>query len=293
MTFDIERVADTICEVGEGPLWCEAESALYWADIARGDGYRYDPERGDYEHLWKGSEFGGYTIQADGALLLFGMAGQVSVRQDDDSGTVVDEIPAERDGRFNDVLAGPDGQVFAGTVSTDDHSGRLYRVDPDGSYEVLDDGFDLPNGMGFSPDRETLYVTDTGYFRDGHDGRIYAYDYDAATATLSNRHLFVDADDAAGYPDGMTVDAEGHVWSAHWDGGCLVRYAPDGREVDRVEFPTRKVSSAVFGGEEYRDLYVTTAGGEDRDAEGPGAGALFRVDPGVSGLPEFRSRVGL
>jgi len=114
MTFDVERVADTTCEVGEGPLWNEANGGLYWADIAHGDGYRYDPERGDYEHLWEGPDIGGFTLQIDGSLLTFGIAGRIRVRRGDDIETVVDEIPAERDGRFNDVPAGPDGQVSAG-----------------------------------------------------------------------------------------------------------------------------------------------------------------------------------
>jgi sugar lactone lactonase YvrE len=90
----------------------------------------------------------------------------------------------------------------------------------------------------------------------------------------------------------MTMDAEGCVWSARWGGGCLVRYAPDGTELQRIRFPARKVSSATFGGPDLTDLYVTTAGGHQKDADGPGAGALFRVRPGVRGVPEFRSRIG-
>ena len=87
------------------------------------------------------------------------------------------------------------------------------------------------------------------------------------------------------------MDAEGCVWSARWGGGCLVRYAPDGRELERVRFPARKVSSAIFGGPDYADLYVTTAGGDNKPEEGEGAGGLFRLTPGVRGVPEFRSRI--
>jgi len=90
----------------------------------------------------------------------------------------------------------------------------------------------------------------------------------------------------------MTVDAEGYVWSARWDGGCLVRYTLDGTEDRRVRFPARKVSSVTFGGEDYTDLYVTTAGGDNKAQEGPGAGALFRLRLGVRGVPEFPSRIG-
>jgi D-xylonolactonase len=95
-------------------------------------------------------------------------------------------------------------------------------------------------------------------------------------------------------PDGMTVDAAGYVWSARWDGSCLVRYAPDGTEERRIPFPVKKVSSATFGGDDYGDLYVTTAGGHRKESDGPLAGALFRLRiPGVRGVPEFLSRVAL
>jgi D-xylonolactonase len=294
MDRELDRVADTRCDVGEGPLWHDDEQRLYWADIARGEVFRYDPATDDHEQVHDCAAFGGYTIQADGSLLLFMSGGRIAVWREGmaEEETVVEGIPAESDGRFNDVVADPEGRVFAGTVTTDDHPGRLYRVDTDGGYEVVEDGLDLPNGLGFTPDRSRLYLTDTGYFTDQHDGRIYRYDYDRATGELSNRETFVDAGEEEGLPDGMTVDAEGAVWSAFWDGGRLVRYDPDdGREIDRVEVPARKVASATFGGEGYGDLYVTTAGGEDRASEGPGAGALFRLSPEVPGRAPFRSRV--
>jgi D-xylono/L-arabinono-1,4-lactonase len=91
----------------------------------------------------------------------------------------------------------------------------------------------------------------------------------------------------------MTVDAEGYIWSARWDGGCLVRYAPDGTEDLRITFPAKKVSCVIFGGDDYTDMYVTTAGGQNKAEEGSGAGALFRLNLGIKGVPEFRSRIGL
>jgi D-xylonolactonase len=91
----------------------------------------------------------------------------------------------------------------------------------------------------------------------------------------------------------MTVDAAGDVWSTRWDGWMMVRYSPDGREKQRVTFPCKKVSSCAFGGEDYSDLYVTTAGGDKREENGPTAGALYRCRPGVKGVPEFFSRIGV
>ena len=94
-------------------------------------------------------------------------------------------------------------------------------------------------------------------------------------------------------PDGMTVDAEGCVWSARWEGGCIVRYSPDGEEIGRYDIPARKITSVMFGGDDLSDLYVTSAGGAEKAADGPHAGALFRLRPGVKGQLEHRSKIGI
>ena len=146
------------------------------------------------------------------------------------------------------------------------------------------------NGMGFTLDRRRMYYTDS------RERTIYVYDYDRSSGAISNRRDFVRVPqvEGEGHPDGMTVDAEGYVWGARWDGNCLVRYTPDGIEVQRVFFPAKKVSCVIFGGEDDGDMYVTTANQQGKEVEGPGAGALFRLRlPGIKGVPEFRSRIGL
>jgi sugar lactone lactonase YvrE len=166
--------------------------------------------------------------------------------------------------------------------------GRLYRLDTDGSLHVVLEGVTVSNGMGFTPDRRHMYYTDT------RPRRIYRFDYDEQTGALSNQQVWLQVPEGAGGPDGMTVDAEGYVWSARWDGSALYRYTPEGVEQLRIPFPARKVSSASFGGVDLSELYVTTAlSGGSREAEGDGAGGLFRLRPGVRGLPDFFSRVHL
>jgi D-xylono/L-arabinono-1,4-lactonase len=296
-----ELIADYQCVTGEGPLWHPDEERLYWTDIPTGRLFRYDPASGAHEQVYQGEVVGGFTIQADGALLLFMARGAVKAWRQGEMRTILDEIPAERTTRFNDVIADPEGRVFCGTLSPRHdfgraevagepaHSGRLYRLDPDGTLTPLLEGVGVSNGMGFTPDRRQMYYTDTP------TREISLFDYDRDSGAITNRRPFVVVPqvEGEGFPDGMTVDAEGYVWSARWDGGCLVRYAPDGTEDRRIRFPARKVSSAVFGGPDYADLYVTTAGGNDKQANGPGAGALFRLRPGVRGVPEFPSRIGL
>lgn len=279
-------VADYRCVTGEGPLWHPMESRLYWVDIPTGRMFRYDPATGTHEQFYEGDVVGGFTVQADGALLLFMARGTIAIWRDGELTTVVDRIEGEEDSRFNDVIADPRGRVFCGTMPGPDHPGTLYRLDTDGTLTPVVRGVGTSNGMGFSPDRKRMYYTDT------RPREIYLYDYDADTGELSNRRIFVQlAEDDPGGPDGMTVDAEGYVWSARWNGGALVRYTPEGVEERRITFPAKKVSSVTFGGEDYTDMYVTTAGGDNKPEEGEGAGALFRLNLGIRGVPEFLSRV--
>lgn len=290
-------VADTHCHTGEGCLHHPDEEAVYFIDIPPADLYRYDPAEGAHERVLDAEgAIGGFTIQGDGDLLLFRDEGRIQPWSPDSGlgDPVVEGIDGKGEFRFNDVIADPRGRVYAGLMHGTDpveHPGALYRLDTDGSLTRLETDLPIPNGMGFTPDRRELYFTETV------EGYVYRYDYDQATGDLSNREVFLDTDDVTGNPDGMTVDAEGHVWSAFWDGNRLARYTPAGEEVDRVEFPAKKVSCVTFGGADYGTAYVTTALGPGegepgtREEEGSGAGALFAVDLGVGGVPEFRSRV--
>jgi D-xylonolactonase len=282
-----ELIADYQCRIGEGPLWHAAEQRLYWIDIADGRIFRYDPAARTHEQIHQGDVIGGFTIQADGALLLFMENGAVRIWREGELTTVIDETPDVRGSRFNDVVADPAGRVFCGTMPTEDRPGRLYRLDLDGTLRIVVDNIGISNGLAFTPDRGKLYHTDST------NRVIYRYDYDEETGELGGRQVFVTTHEDEGVPDGLTVDAEGFVWSARWDGGALFRYTPEGGIDRRIPFPARKVSSVAFGGADYLDAYVTTAGGDDKPVEGAGAGALFRFRPGVRGQPEYLSRIGL
>ncbi|SDK53840.1 SMP-30/gluconolactonase/LRE family protein [Natronorubrum texcoconense] len=285
----VNRVADTRAHTGEGPLWHPDEQRLYWVDIPAGRLYRYDPEIDEYECVYETDDepLGGYTIEADGALLLFTHGTVSRWVPGGERAEPVAEIDA--DTRFNDVIADPEGRVFCGTMPGENELGDLYRLDPDGTSTVVLEDVDIANGMGFSSDHETFYFTES----EAH--RIYAFEYDRATGDISNERTFLETPADDGIPDGMTVDERGCIWSARWNGGRVVRYAPDGGPIDEIELPARKVSSVTFGGPNYRDLYLTTALTDgDRAIEGDGAGALFRIpDVGVAGVPEFRSRIAL
>ncbi|WP_123534551.1 SMP-30/gluconolactonase/LRE family protein [Halosimplex salinum] len=294
-TAEPRRVADTHCHTGEGPLWHPDEEVVYFLDIPEADLYRYDPAAESHERVLDAAgAIGGFTIQESGDLLLFCDEGRVQPWSPESGlgDPLVESIDGEEDSRFNDVIADPEGRVYCGTMpSPDGEPGALYRLDTDGSLTTVVEDAHLSNGLGFAPDGDHLYFTET------EAGRISRYRYDRATGELADRETFLDTGDVSGYPDGMTVDAEGHVWSAFWDGGRVARYGPDGTERRRVEFPAKKVSAITFGGPDYDTAYVTTALGPGegaagtREEEGEGAGALFEVDLGVGGVPEFRSRV--
>ena len=283
---DPVRVADTRAHTGEGPLWHPEEERLYWVDIPDGRLYAHDPATGANDLVYEtdGDPLGGYTIEADGALLLFTHGTVERYVPGTDGTEAVLDVDAET--RFNDVIADPEGRVFAGTMPSGDGLGDLYRIDPDGSTRVVVEGLDIPNGMGFSRGGETFYLTES------EARSIYAFEYDRTTGSISNRRTFRETPENDGVPDGLTVDDEDHVWSARWNGGRVVRYTPAGDPVDSIELPARKVASVTFAGPDYDDLYLTTALTDaDRDTEGEGAGALFRVPDVGGGVPEFRSRI--
>ena len=277
-----EALANYHCEVGENPLWDDERQLVYWTDIPKGRLFRYDVRTGRHEQFYSGEPVGGFTIQTDGSLLLFRVNNMARLTADGRVEVLVNNIDAEMD-RFNDVAADPEGRVFAGTIVSDDKRAGLFRVDLDGSFTLLFKGTGCSNGMGFSPDLKTFYWTCTT------TGRIYGFDYHRATGEISNRRVVVQVPPNAGYADGMSVDSEGNIWSARWDGFALYKYSPAGKEIDRIQFPVGKVSSVVFGGANLDEMYVTTAGG--KDGSDTADGTLYRLRSPVRGLPKFRSRV--
>ncbi len=281
----IETLTNAACRLAEGPIFVEAENAVYFVDIMAGELHRYDLGSGAHEVVWSGPMIGGFTVQEDGALLLFMDKGAIMSWKKGVETNFYHCLPDELDTRFNDVAADPMGRVFCGTMGTKKRDGRLYRLDLDMSIHPVLEGVGCSNGIGFSPDRKTMYHTDSSH------RTIYSFDYQEATGEISNRQDFFVLPDPIGVPDGMTVDVNGEIWSGIWDGGCLLHISAEGKELERIEVEARKVSCATFGGPNYATLFLTTAGGDKKPEEGPVAGELLRLDVGVHGVPEFKSRI--
>lgn len=163
--------------------------------------------------------------------------------------------------------------------------GALFRFDPDGSLHKLDEGIQLANGIGWSPDNRTMY------FIDSQPRVIYAYDFDPAAGTVRNRRVLVRIAEEHGLPDGMTVDAEGFLWVAQWSGGRVVRYDPDGKIERVIPMPVQRPTSVAFGGRDLTTLFITSGTMRMSEAElaaEPLAGNLFALETDVQGLPEPR-----
>lgn len=301
-TVQPELVCDYACIVGEGPTWHDGDNCVYWVDIYGGALFRYEPATGAHAEVYRSARhLGGFTIQTDGSFIFFLQEGGIAHWDGTTETALFGRIatPHGHDIRFNDVSADHAGRVFAGLTALMPSSARrrsLYRLDPDGSLREVVPGLGCSNGIGFTPTRDAMYLTDSA------DRTIWKYHYDAETGKLGERVPFIVVADAPdeGIPDGMTVDADGYIWSARWGGHKLVRYAPSGEVVAEIAFPVARVSSVIFGGEAYTDLYVTTARGLEEGPDGPivsdphpPAGGLYRVDlhgTGIHGRPEPRSR---
>jgi D-xylonolactonase len=239
----------------------------------------------------------GIALNGDGRLVLSGSEGIHLWRGPDDYITLVSEHNGEK--LFcNDIIADERGRLYFATVYWGPEGmqkyGKLYALDAGGCVQIVDEGIELANGLGFSPDGRMLY------FADSAARRIYAFDVDSTNGSITRKRVFVQLARTEGLPDGLTVDAEGFVWSAHWYGGEVVRYDPDGKVERRIALPALQVSSLAFGGDALTDLYVTSAAESwQSDHAPPGynfnaanvGGSLFRVRLNIAGRLEHRARI--
>jgi sugar lactone lactonase YvrE len=202
------------------------------------------------------------------------------------TGHVTPIIPVEagiQDNRFNDGKCDPQGRFWFGSMcSSKKKQGSLYRYDPDGSIHLMETGLTIANGLGWSPDQKIFYLTDSA------EKKIYAYNFELATGRIRDRYIFVDLVGESFYPDGLTIDSEGNVWSAMWDGWCVIRFNPKGEETLRIPLPVQRPTSCTFGGRDLDTLYITSASvglSEEEIQKSFFSGDLFSLQTDVTGLP--------
>ncbi len=283
---DIRRIGTTTDLLGEGPLWCPRERALYWVDI-RGRWLRRWAERGGQVTSWPmPEEIGSIAIAEQGGVLLALKSGIAIFEPMTASFRKLADLPDHgKSLRCNDGKCDRQGRFWVGTMEMAEigKTGKLYRLDDRGCAVMLRD-VEIPNSLAWSPDGATMY------WADSMQRKIWAFPYDTATGTHGERRVFAEVA-APAVPDGATVDAEGHLWSAHYNGGRVVRYAPDGT-IDRVvDLPATQITSCAFGGANLTTLFVTSATQNlcaEAIAAQPLAGALFAIEVGVNGMREPR-----
>ncbi len=292
----VECVLDCRCSLGEGPSWDAAEGALYWTDVPAKRIHRYHPGTSAHR-IWDMPEMvttmaprvrGGLIIATQTGIDFF----------DPPTGRIQRFVEPEKSkprNRGNDGKCDRQGRFWYGTMQNNfapdtseipitETSGALYRIEADGRTSEIDGPFAICNTFAWSPDDRIFYFADT-------PKGIYAYDFDPEAGAVKNRRMFAATGGAGqpGYPDGSTIDVQGYLWNCRWDGGCVIRYAPDG-SVDRiVQLPCDRVTSCIFGGASLRTLYVTTVRygvSESRLAETPLAGGLFAIETGTQGIPD-------
>ncbi|HEV8378709.1 MAG TPA: SMP-30/gluconolactonase/LRE family protein [Tepidisphaeraceae bacterium] len=286
----LELLIDSGDRCGEGPIWDFRARRLLWTDIPADVVYEW--RDGKRNVVQRGTNVSTIALARDGGLV-FGGAGGLWKCTD---GGGCKSIVAEHEGEtlsINDMIVDPHGRIYAGTVywgaNGREKYGRIYLIDTRG-VKLVQEGVELANGMGFSRDGRTFYFADSAL------RRIYLYRVDERSGKLSERKTFVQLKREDGLPDGLTVDAEDHVWCAFWYGSKVMRFDPRGKVQRVIEVPAIQTSSVAFGGPEMDELYITTAAepwpsdlapaGYSAEAKQQGGG-LYRLNPGVRGKGEY------
>lgn len=300
----VDCVWDAHAQLGEGPIWSVREQALYWVDILGRRLYRYTPQNSEsrdgtnqrpqkrqqpQQRTWvfdqeisavaERRDQPGLIITLRHGFAFFDPATQALVP------LLAPEahLPANR---FNDGKCDAQGRLWAGTLEFNckQPSGSLYRLTgkPEMQCERMDSGYIVTNGPTWSQDHKTMYHSDSAL------GLVYAFDFDASSGSLANRRVFLKFSREDGSPDGMTTDAEGKLWIAHWGAAKLTRHDQSGALLESIDLPCSQVSSCTFGGADLRTMYITTAavGLEQEQLRAqPQAGGLFAVRLPVAGVP--------
>lgn len=284
--FPLRNVHAARARLGEGPSWDAEARVLWWVDIHNHRVHRFDPATGEDTVFEAGETVGCAHPAADGRVVVALRRGVALLDPATGETEPLATLLPERPGlRLNDGKCDVRGRLWVGSMSKEEGGAALFRVDPDGSVRRAAEGLTLSNGLGWSPDARTFYLTDSPA------KALFAFDFDADAGTISRRRVFADLSAEDSVPDGLAVDGEGCVWSAQWGGGCLVRFAPDGGELLRVRLPVPHPTSCAFGGDEGTELYLTSASigmTEDEIEDAFESGDLFVLHPGVAGPPAAR-----
>ncbi len=280
----IHNILDARARLGEGPVWDAASQTLFWVDVYNHRVHRFDPATGKNHYFDTGEVVGALAPAGPNRLLIARKStlAYLNTQTGEIQPLVSLEFPSPGDTRCNDGKCDPQGRFWIGTCSNTPGAAALYRYDPDGTVQVMETGLTISNGLGWSPDGTTFYLTDSA------PHKIYAYDFDPTAGTLSDRRVLIDLSAETVEPDGLTIDSQGNIWSALWGGWAIACFSPAGQEVCRIKMPVPRATSLTFGGPNLSDLYITSASVDMTQTELQDcyiAGDLFRISTQSTGMP--------
>lgn len=275
--------------LGECPVWDDRKNLLYWVDILSGNLFRYNPQQNKNTVFDIGEHIGSFALRKnDGAILALKSGFAFYDFQSNRIERMINPESHLSNHRFNDGKCDPQGRFWSGTLSYDvkKGAGSLYTLTNANTVETKLKNLTIPNGMAWHTGRKKFY------FIDSPDRNIYQFDYDAESGAITNRSILFEFPASGPLPDGMTVDAEGHLWVALYNGFKVVRINPVSAEIEfRVELPVPQVTSCTFGGSNLNELYITTAREhmtEEEITEVPLSGVLFKAELPFQGLKADR-----
>ncbi len=287
--YTAEVFSDHVCKLGEGPIWDGENNRILWLDIIKGNIHEYNFDIKTHNSFNVGKMIGCIAPRETGGFIAGLENGFAFINTESKTIKHITNPEAGLENRFNDGKADAAGRFWAGTMSIkeEENKGSLYVMDVDLSIKKKIESVSISNGLAWNDDNTIMYYinTPTNY--------IFAFDFDIETSDINNQRVVVDLTHEQGFADGMTIDEEGMLWVAFYDGWRVARYNPQtGKVLQQIELPVANVTSCTFGGDNLSDLYITTASkgmSEDDLQKQPHAGKLFIVNNiKVKGTPSLK-----
>jgi sugar lactone lactonase YvrE len=272
------------CLLGESPLWNPLDNSIYFIDIKKPAINRFCIDSGAFQSFITPSEIGCIVLKEDGDLLAAMQDGLAYVSLDSQNYTFFASIDNDQpNNRPNDGKCDEYGRLWIASMDNNEvsPSGKLWKISSS-TPEIMDKNFVIGNGIDWSPDSKKMYFTDS------ISRTIFVYDFNLVDGTIANKKVFVQVSDSDGFPDGLTVDSQGFIWSAHWDGWRVTRYNPNGLVDMIIELPIPRPTSIAFGGTDLSSLFITSASiglSSEEFANAPLSGGLFVYKSVISGRP--------
>jgi sugar lactone lactonase YvrE len=289
---EMELLLDVKNQLGEGAIWNHKTGEFWWIDIEGKQLNTYKPLMKGHKRYNFNHRIGTVVPSRDGEDAILALQNGVW-KYGIENGEMTFLVSPESDTnniRLNDGKCDPAGRLWVGSMHLNQtkYAANLFQIQPNRDTvlsRIMQDSVTISNGIVWSLDEKTMYYIDTDR------GNVRAYDYDKTTGNIAKERVIITVSDTLGYPDGMTIDKEGMLWIALWNGDCVTRWNPNtGELLQKIEVPAHNVTSCAFGGENLETLYITTARLDMTEAElaaKPLSGGVFKINPGVRGVESY------